>query len=196
LAKGRAGQAEAQTVHVDGIGPVQLERSRRARRIVISVRPRRGVRVAVPGLVSFSQALEFVVSKKAWVQKHLARLEREERRRRAMADSLARIDRPAAAGKLRQRLAELAGMYGFTYNRVAIRNQRTRWGSCSHHNNISLNVKLVMLPQQLTDYVLLHELVHTRFHDHSRRFWAELDRYVGDARACSRLVKQSGMDLL
>jgi predicted metal-dependent hydrolase len=152
--------------------------------------------VAVPGRVSFEQAVRFVDLKKDWVKKHLARLEGEDRRRQALAGALARIDRPAAARQLKQRLAELAAMYGFTYNRVFIRQQKTRWGSCSHLNNISLNVKLVLLPPELIDYVIMHELVHTRFHDHSRRFWAALDRYVGDARACSRRVRQSGMDLL
>jgi predicted metal-dependent hydrolase len=184
------------TVHIAGIGPVRLERSARTRRIIISVRPRQGVRLAIPAGVSFERALEFLELKKAWVRRHLDRLEREEDRRRALADAFSGIDREAAARQLKARLGHLAGRYGFKYNRVSIRNQKTRWGSCSPGNNISLNVKLVMLPPELMDYVILHELVHTRVHDHSRRFWAELDRYVGDARACSRLVRQSGMGLL
>jgi len=196
LAKRRAGQAEAHTVYVEGIGPVLLERSARARRIIISVSPQRGVRVAVPARVSFDQALDFLNLKNAWVQRHQARLRREESRRRALADSFSGIDRKAAAAQLRERLQQLADRHRFKYNRVFIRNQKTRWGSCSHHNNISLNMKLVMLPPALMDYVILHELVHTRIHDHSRRFWADLDRYVGDARALSRLVRQSGMGLL
>jgi predicted metal-dependent hydrolase len=196
LVKRKSVPPAGRTVHVDGIGPVRLERSARARRIIISVRPRRGVRVAVPVRASFKQALEFLELKKAWVRQHLVRLEREEARRQILADSLAGIDRAAAATRLKERLRQLAARYRFEYNRVFIRNQRTRWGSCSHHNNISLNTKLVMLPPELMDYVILHELVHTRVHDHSRRFWAELDRYVGDARALSRRVRRSGMDLL
>ncbi len=181
-------------VRVEGIGPVLLERSARARRIVISVRPA-GVRVAVPSRVPFPQALEFVRLKKGWVRRHLARLAREEKRRRALADAFARIDRPAAARQLKDRLRYLAGKHGFSYNRVTIRDQRTRWGSCSPGNNISLNVKLVLLLPELRDYVLLHELVHTRFHNHSRRFWAKLDRYVGDARALASRVKNCGIPL-
>lgn len=184
----------SRTVRVNGIGPVLLERSARARRIVISVRPA-GVRVAVPPRVRFEQAIGFVTLKKAWVRRHLERLEREERRRRALAESFARIDRPAAAEKLRKRLRCLAVKHGFSYNRVTIRDQRTRWGSCSHGNNISLNVKLVTLPPALMDYVLLHELVHTRFHDHGPRFWAELYRYVGNARALASRVRDCGIPL-
>jgi predicted metal-dependent hydrolase len=185
----------ARTVNVAGIGPVLLERSARARRIVISVRPRSGVRVAIPFRVPFETALEFLELKKEWVRRHLARLEREESRRQALAESFSIVDGPAAAVRLKARLRYLADRYGFDYNRVYIRNQKTRWGSCSQNNNISLNMKLVMLPQELMDYVILHELVHTRVHDHSRRFWAELDRYVGDARALSRRVRQSGIVL-
>ena len=83
---------------------------------------------------------------------------------------------------LADRLYHLAKEHGFTCNNVSIREQRTRWGSCSHKNNISLNLKLVLLPKELIDYVMLHELVHTRIHNHSKKFWAELDRYTGNGK--------------
>jgi predicted metal-dependent hydrolase len=183
-------------VNIDSIGPVLFERSRRARRVIISVHQDRGVRVAVPDRVPYEQAIDFVMRKQPWVQKHLARIQREQRRRRALEASFARIDPAAASRRIKERLRYLAGRYGFSYNRVSIRNQKTRWGSCSGDDNISLNIKLVRLSAPLMDYVILHELVHTRFHDHSPRFWAELDKYVGDARALSRRVRQSGIDLL
>ena len=86
-----------------------------------------------------------------------------------------------ARARLVGRLEELAEEYGFFYNRVFIRSQKTRWGRCSAHNNINLNIKLVLLPADLRDYVLLHELIHTRIKNHSPEFWSELDKYVGDA---------------
>jgi len=191
-----ASRGAGRTVRVAGIGEVRLERSARARRIIILVRPRLGVRVAVPERVPFEQALDFLEIKKAWVRRHLDRLQREESSRQAFTDAFSGIDRPAAAAMLKARLRQLAAKHGFSYNRVTVRNQRTRWGSCSPDNNISLNMKLVLLPPELMDYVILHELVHTRVHDHSRRFWTELDKYVGNARAVSRRVRQSGIDLL
>lgn len=84
--------------------------------------------------------------------------------------------RQLAARELPARLAELAGGHGFTYTGTSVRNQRSRWGSCSPSGHISLNWRLIQFPPQVADYVLLHELTHLRHLDHSRRFWAELDR--------------------
>ena len=87
------------------------------------------------------------------------------------------------AGKyLTDRLRFLAARHKFDYKKITIRNQKTRWGSCSHRNTISLNLKLVILPEELQDYVMMHELVHTRIHNHSHHFWEELDRYVGNGK--------------
>ena len=118
-----------------------------------------------------------------------------ESQRQALNSSVI-IDKVKAKKKLTNRLKQLAVQHGFTYNKVYIRNQKTRWGSCSHKNNISLNMKLVLLPEELVDYVILHELVHTRTHDHSKRFWAELDKYVGDGKAMAKRLRKYGLGLL
>ena len=81
-------------------------------------------------------------------------------------------------------------------NNVSIREQSTRWGSCSHKNNISLNLKLILLPKELVDYVMLHELVHTRIHNHSKNFWAELDRYTGNGKVMAKRLRMNGLRLL
>jgi hypothetical protein len=79
---------------------------------------------------------------------------------------------------------------------VSIRNQTTRWGSCSAKGNISLNLKLVALPPELFDYVILHELVHTREHNHSARFWRELDKYVENGKAKAKALREYGVGIL
>ena len=163
---------DSQTVQIEGIGTVLLEHSRRARRIVISVRPGKGVRVAVPRRTSFESALEFVRAKKSWIKKHLARIKEYENQKKAFNDIFLSIDKTEARKRIISQTGQLAEQHGFTYNKVSIRNQRTRWGSCSAKGNISLNMKLVALPPELVDYVILHELVHTRVHNHSRKFWA------------------------
>ena len=183
------------TIRVDGIGPVLVEHSRRARRISISIKAYRGVRVAVPLRVSFNKALEFVQLKKLWIQKHLVIITRHETENRALADLSATIDRLKARRQLTSRLNRLAKEHGFTFNRVSIRSQKTRWGSCSRNNNISLNMKLVLLSEALVDYVILHELIHTRIHHHSKDFWLELDKYVGNSKAMASRLRKYGYSL-
>jgi hypothetical protein len=175
---------------------VRFKHSKRARRIIISVSPSKGVRVSVPARISFKKALELVNSQKGWIQKHLAIIVQIENRKKASGIHLLTIDKSDAAKKLTDRLYRLAGEHGFTCNRVTIREQKTRWGSCSPNNNISLNMKLVQLPEALIDYVILHELVHTRIHSHNKKFWAELDKYVKNSKAMSKQLRIDGMMLL
>ena len=84
---------------------------------------------------------------------------------------------------LPQRLKELAEENGFTYSRCTVRNAHSRWGSCNVKGNISLNVSLLLLPGELIDYVLLHELCHTVEMNHSERFWALMDKVTAPAKA-------------
>jgi predicted metal-dependent hydrolase len=170
------------TVVVEGIGPVHFERSKRARYCNISVRPFRGVRVAVPYGVSYENAREAVRAHIAWIQKHLDKVKDLEEEYEAVSKSKDGINRAEAREKLVSRLDQLSTQHGFSYNRVSIRNQKTRWGSCSARNDISLNMKLLELPQELMDYVILHELVHTRIKNHTKAFWRELDSIVRNAK--------------
>jgi predicted metal-dependent hydrolase len=186
----------SQTVQVEGIGAVLLEHSRRARRIVISVRTGKGVRVAVPYRTSFDDALKFVYTKKSWINKHLTKLQEYEKHKQSFSEGFQSINKTAARKRIFSRLAELARQHRFTYRNVSIRNQRTRWGSCSAKGNISLNIKLVALPPDLYDYIILHELVHTRVHNHSRKFWQELDKYVGDGKAKAKALREYGVGIL
>jgi predicted metal-dependent hydrolase len=172
---------KSKIIKLKSVGTVFMERSSRAKRVSVSIKPFKGVRVAVPLGVSFYRAQMFVQSKAGWIKKHLGKIELLEKRAAVLSESIA-IQRPAARRLLIDRLNQLAKMHGFAYNRVSIRNQKTRWGSCSPKNNISLNINLVRLPGELIDYILLHELVHTRVKNHSRRFWDQMDALLGDAR--------------
>jgi len=178
----------SKTVEIQSVGTVLLERSRRAKRISVSIRPFKGVRVAVPYGVSFDSALKFARSKAGWINKQRDKMAQLELKARELSRSRP-IDRPAARKILVDRLDYLAGKYGFTYNRVFIRNQKTRWGSCSVKNNINLNVNLVRLPDELIDYTLLHELVHTRIKNHSQKFWDQMDLLLGDAKKIDKKLR-------
>ena len=186
----------SQIIRLEGIGDILFEHSARARRIVITVRPRGGVRVAVPRRTSFKSALEFAHVKEKWIKEHLGIIKEHERQKKAFNEAFLNIDKKEAGKKITGKLHELARQNGFTYNKVSIRNQRTRWGSCSGKGNISLNIKLVALPPELFDYVILHELVHTRIHNHSKKFWNELDKYVENGKAKAKRLVEYGLGLL
>ena len=168
------------TLWVDQVGKVLFERSLRAKHLNISVKPFHGIRVAVPRGMSFHRAEKIVISKRDWIQGHLARMKRAREKYDSVLNKHPSFSRSSARNKLIDRLNELSENYGYPYNRVFIRNQKTIWGSCSMRNNINLNIKLVWLPGDLMDYVILHELVHIRIKNHSREFWQEMDRLTYD----------------
>lgn len=174
---------------IPGIGPVLFERSLRARRVSISIRPVRGIRVAVPTGTSFKKAERFVRSKTEWIVKHLEKARRSGENSENLLRRMGEINGNEAKSKLIRRLHVLAQENGFDFGRVFIRNQKTLWGSCSGRNNINLNRKLAVLPDDLIDYVILHELVHTRIKNHSREFWEELEKYVRDAKSQRKKLK-------
>jgi predicted metal-dependent hydrolase len=103
--------------------------------------------------------------------------------------------RQAARVELIPRLHELAGQHGLSVAAVAIRNQRSRWGSCARNGNIALNFRLVQMPPPIRDYVLLHELMHLRQQNHSRRFWRLVAAVCPAYRNAERWLRTSGRSL-
>jgi len=111
----------------------------------------------------------------------------------AVAECVAAALKTRARTVLAPRLAELAQQHGFTYRRVAIRGQRTLWGSYSSSGTLSLNYKLLFLPADVVDYVLLHELTHTRHLDHSPAFWQLLETVQPGARTLDATLGDMGL---
>ena len=113
------------------------------------------------------------------------------RRKPRKAPVNARVEQLRAQAKqeLPPRLAELAALHGFHYNKVFIKNNVSNWGSCSSLGNINLNLRLVELPSQLRDYVMLHELCHLRYLNHGREFHALLESVCPGHRALARELR-------
>lgn len=104
--------------------------------------------------------------------------------------------RNVATRELPPRLLELARLHAVTVERVFVRNQRSRWGACSSTGTITLNWRLLQLPSWVGDYVLLHELMHRRQQNHSRRFWREVASVCPDWREAERWIRQHGRTIL
>ena len=97
---------------------------------------------------------------------------------------------------IRTRLNELSQIHGLNFNRSFIRSQKTRWGSCSTKNNINLNIKLINLPEELRDYVIIHELVHTRVKNHGQQFWSEMAKYYQDPKMIDKKLQNYNLKLM
>jgi predicted metal-dependent hydrolase len=192
-------------VNYRGIGEVVYTRNPRARNFSIRINQQGELRVTVPRMVSWRRAEAFFLSRQNWVLKKLEQMnskycrdslpsEGESLRIRGKdfsirlqsgdsgsEDAIWRILRKEALDYLPERVAKLSEAHGYKITGLKIRRMKTRWGSCTARKSINLNSWLMMIPEALSDYVILHELAHTRFPDHGKKFWEELDRTTGAA---------------
>ena len=175
---------------IEGAGKVSVERCMRAGRMRITVRPGL-IRVSVPRGIPLESGRAFAVAQMAWISRQLLRIQARTRIHEELTAGLPQIsDRAEASSVIISRCRELSAKTGLVFSRITIREQKTIWGSCSSGNTISLNINLARLPDRLRDYVILHELVHTKIRGHGRAFWDELDRYIPNARALRRELKR------
>ena len=183
-----ADAARKKIIQVPGIGEVLLVKRPGTARLRISVSPRRGVVVSMPWMLPYAIAQKFLLSKRQWVAAALERqagqMHRaaESGRTATVPDDPAELERmrEAARAALVPKLLSAAARYGFPFKgRVAIKNNVSNWGSCSSKGNINLNMRLILLPEHLQDYVILHELCHLRYPDHGPAFHALLDSLLG-----------------
>ncbi len=176
--------------NIEQIGDVIVARHSNAKRYRISVRPFKPVRVTVPRWGSFKAGFRFAIERRGWIKKSLREMKEVEKEQRMQQNMIPMVDAEEAKILLKKRLNELAQQFGFEYRRIFIRNQKSRWGSCSHVNNINLNINLARLEPELMDYVILHELVHTKVKSHGKRFWQMMEKRMPGAKELDRKLKK------
>ncbi|MBR4844008.1 MAG: DUF45 domain-containing protein [Alistipes sp.] len=172
------------------LGLIECVRSMRTRSIRLSVRPDKAIRLTYPFFVRQKDAIIFAESKAEWIDKTRQRLEE----RRATIPTISRAEAKellkSARNYLPITLARLAEEHGFHYTSLRLTSARTRWGSCSGKNGISLSIFIMQLPPHLREFIILHELCHTRHHNHSAEFHTLLDSHVaGKEKALNRELK-------
>ena len=165
---------------------------RRARRYILRVRPDGTLRVTIPRGGSRAEATTFLAKHTAWVARERERV--RDQRAGLPPEREAEL-RALAADTLVPRLYELAAQHGLAVAKVSIRNQRSRWGSCSRAGAISLNFRLVLMPEWVRDYVLIHELMHLRQQNHAPRFWRLVERACPEFRDAERWLRRQGRTL-
>jgi predicted metal-dependent hydrolase len=170
-----------------------LKHSARARRLRITVRCDASVIVTVPHFFSQIKVEKFLVEKADWIMRKMAYFKKISRNgiviaKRGGVMEYRRLKHQARA-LIKEKLAEINKVYNFSFNRVSIKNHKSRWGSCSKKGNLNFNYKIIHLPVELVEYVVAHELCHLKELNHSNRFWALVAKAVPDYKACRRKLK-------
>ena len=159
-------------------GEIMLRKGFRYKKISISVRPEGSIRISLPAYLAYSAGMTFFEANRGKIREIRKKLAVRAASRPKMSEQDIVALRKLAKAWLPARLQLLASHYGFTYGRVAIKNNRTNWGSCSARNNINLNLHLMRLPEHLRDYVILHELCHLKYQDHGENFHKLLEQLL------------------
>ena len=171
-----------------------IQKSRR-RSLSVSLMTDNRVLVKAPYGTTERTVQEFLLSKKDWITKHLEKQNREEEKAESLgllsADEIKQIKKQARR-VIPQRVEYWANKIGVTYGRIAIRLQSSRWGSCSVDGNLNFNCLLVLMPPEILDSVVVHELCHRRHMNHSKDFYAEIDRVFPDYKRCNKWLKDNG----
>lgn len=151
---------------------IEVTRSRRAKRTSLRITRSGEVRLTIPWWGSKRAALAWAESRRGWIESALGRLESRRREWPPMSPAEVEALRREAKELLPRVMERVSARTGLRYGRLTIRDSRTRWGSCSSVGNISLSLHLARLPEELVEYVCIHELCHTVHHNHSAEFHA------------------------
>lgn len=167
--------------------------------ISLQVKPNGIVELRAPKIMNDAEINEFLRRKSGWIEKHL---EEARKRKELMADVklLSTEDIRELANKalvvIPERAAYFAELIGVTYGRITIRNQKSKWGSCSSKGNLNFNCLLMLMPPNVQDYIIVHELCHLKELNHSARFWAEVEKILPYYKEQEVWLKKHGDELM
>lgn len=176
--------------------PYTLKRSARARSMRITIYPTGDVRVTAPRLVPEFLVRGFVASKKEWILRKV-----EEFRSRPPVPKRIQwgtgkrreyvAHRKAAYALAIEKVRFFAEKYGVSFGTITIRNQKSRWGSCTKKGNLSFSYRIVFLPEELQNYLVVHEVCHIREFNHSKAFWELVKQEVPSYKQLRKKLKGS-----
>ena len=172
----------------------QVVRSSR-KTLSLQITPEGEVIVRCPTRYPAGEIEKFVESKRSWIEKHLSRIQTQPA---LVPFTMEQIEALAdqALAVIPERVRHFAPLVGVGYGRITIRNQHSRWGSCSAKGNLNFNCLLMLCPPEVRDYVVIHELCHRREMNHSPRFWAEVEKICPDYKAHKKWLKENGSALI
>jgi predicted metal-dependent hydrolase len=168
--------------YVKSYGEVKFYNQPKAKCLAISICPLEGAIVRIPPSSSVAHAYKYFCEALPTISHLISRAQHQEQIFIESRKKFLPIDLEMARSQLVSRLHRLAEKHQFKFKAAYVKQQKTRWGSCTGDNKINLNAQLITLPQELCDYVIVHELVHTKIKNHQREFWDELERYIPNAK--------------
>jgi predicted metal-dependent hydrolase len=171
-----------------------LKQNAFSRSIRISIYPDGRVNVTFPRSVSRKQAQFFVQKQLDWIAKKIS----ENEKKTDGQERMLRKNNPEEYKRLKFLALEIVRnkvdyfnrFYGFSYARITVRNQCSRWGSCSSNGTLSFNYKIIFLDQQQSDYLVVHELCHLKEMNHSKKFWDLVAKTIPNHKILSRQLRQ------
>ena len=173
--------------------PYQIIKSDR-KTIAIQIKPDGQVVIRCPKRMRIEEARRFAESKADWIEKHLTK--RPPQNVAKYTPKEIEQLREQARKLVTERVRYYAPIIGVSYGQIAIRTQHTRWGSCSSKGNLNFNCLLALVPPEVLDYVVVHELCHRKELNHSARFWSLVERVLPDYKSHRKWLKENGTRLI
>lgn len=179
---------------------IQIIRSER-KTIALQIDKNLQIFVRAPYQISEREIFRFVEAHDLWIQKHIKKLEEKKKWEeshpvRKFSEEEIRELMQQAVAYIPQRVAYYGKKMQVGYGRITIRNQKTRWGSCSEKGNLNFNCLLMLAPEDVIDYVVVHELCHRIEMNHSRKFWQEVQQVLPEYEKQKRWLKTHGEKLI
>lgn len=177
---------------------IQIIRSNR-KTLALEITADAKLRVRAPYQTTDLFIEHFIREKQDWIDTHL-QAARQKQQSRPLAPALSpeqiRLLADQASSYIPERVSFYAVRMGVTYGRITIRNQKTRWGSCSSKGNLNFNCLLMLAPPDVIDYVVVHELCHRKEMNHSARFWTEVGQILPDYKKQRKWLRDHGQELM
>lgn len=177
---------------------VEVRRSKR-KSAAIKITADMQIVVFVPLYVSDNEIERMVISKSKWIDEHMLKVQSTiDERSKLEKITFEQIKELAdqAVEYIPKRVKYYAEKENFVYNKITIKNLVSRWGSCSTKGNLNFNCLLMLTPDYVIDYIVVHELCHLREMNHSEKFWAEVEKIMPDYQRAELWLKQSGGNLI
>ncbi len=167
-----------------------IKKFRNSKSVRLIIKPGGELVVTAPKRISVKFIERFILSKEKWIKEKIEQLKLVPVKNTKDTRNKYLEHKEAARKLILERITHFNKFYNFSFKKISIRNQSTRWGSCSRKGNLNFNYKLVLLKPELADYIIVHELCHLKEFNHSKRFWDLVAKTIPEHKRLRKQLKQ------